>query len=159
MPGGNAPSNCVLSGRFEGAFVAGPAPDSAPDGMFGNAELGIICVPATPLRFTPELDSLFDSLFVGAPDAADAADAAEPGGADGAFEGDICGGAEAPGPMSGFEPGLRREAGVPAAAFSNEPRSESTLLTASGETCGAVLGSPTPLAVAANSGGTSGGGP
>ena len=40
------------------------------------------------------------------------------------------------------------------------PRRESTLLTASGDTCGAAFGSPMPCAVVASSGGTDcGGGP
>lgn len=158
MPGGNAPSNCVLSWRFEGALVAGAAPDGAPPGgRFGNAELGIICVPGTPLRFPPELDSLTDDP--GGADVAFEGDAGASEGNAGASEADAGVGSDVPSPMLGFEPALRREAGVPAVALSNALRSESTLLTASGETCGPVLGSPTPFAVAANSGGTSGGGP
>jgi hypothetical protein len=44
-------------------------------------------------------------------------------------------------------------------AASNAPRRESTLLTASGDTCGAELGSPIPGVVLASSGGSEGGGP
>lgn len=46
-----------------------------------------------------------------------------------------------------------------AAAFSNESGRVSTLLVASGETFGTVLGSPTPGVVDASSSGTDGGGP
>lgn len=52
------------------------------------------------------------------------------------------------------------EAGPAVAAFSKAPRCESTLLTASGEICGAADGSPTPGVVVPSSEGTeAGGGP
>ncbi len=49
--------------------------------------------------------------------------------------------------------------GARATASTNAPRRESTLLIASGETCGPLLGSPTPGVVDASSAGTEGGGP
>jgi hypothetical protein len=46
-----------------------------------------------------------------------------------------------------------------AIASAKAPRPESTLLIASGETCGPLIGSPTPGVVDASSIGTEGGGP
>ena len=50
------------------------------------------------------------------------------------------------------------DAGPLVTAFSNAPREELTLLTASGDTCGAATGSPTPFVVEPSSDGNEGGG-
>jgi hypothetical protein len=58
----------------------------------------------------------------------------------------------------GSEPEAAAEDRPPCSALPNAPRSDTTLLTASGDTCGAVLGSPIPGAVVASSGEIDGGG-
>jgi hypothetical protein len=99
--------------------------------------LGIICVPGTPPRFTPlpledasPLAPAFAFAFAFA--------------------------------RSGNNPTETActDAGPAVTAFSKAPRCESTLLTASGEICGAADGSPTPGVVVPSSEGTeAGGGP
>ena len=111
--------------------------------------LGIISVPGTPLRFTPLDDG---SAFAGIE--------GEEEGAGGAAGPDATGIELDPGPRGRTDGGC---AAAPAIASMNAPRRESTLLTASGETWGAALGSPMPAAVVASSPGTdagaAGGGP
>jgi hypothetical protein len=95
--------------------------------------LGIICVPATPPR---------RKLAGGGSGLA-------------AFGGAAFGAAA----FAGNNPAAaaRADSGPLVTAFSNAPRCDATLLTASGETCGAKLGAPMPGAVAASSGDTGGG--
>jgi hypothetical protein len=95
--------------------------------------LGIICVPGTPPRFTPlppDDASALAFAFAFAPSGNNPTETA-------------C-----------------TDAGPAVTAFSKAPRCESTLLTASGEICGAADGSPTPGVVVPSSEGTeAGGGP
>jgi len=158
-PAGNAPSSCVRSWRVAGGLPAeGAPPDAAPTGG-ANAELGIICVPATPLRGFAVADAS-PPATPGGPGSEDGDDPPEgAGGVDGdaaalalalAFASAFATAAAAALPTFGFafdvaasesssserNPMTAFDAGVPAAAASNAPRDESTLLTASGETCG-----------------------
>lgn len=158
----------MRSCRFAGAPTEAAPPDGVPDGAptgGASAELGIICVPATPLRGFP----IAEASLPARPDGAEAWGGDDgddpPGGADGvdgrAFDAALAGPAfsfasafaiatAAAFPTFGFAfdvaasdissselyPMIALDAGVPAAALSNAPREDRTLLTASGDTCG-----------------------
>lgn len=153
----------MRSCRCAGAPTEAASPDGVPDGAptgGANAELGIICVPATPLRGFPLAEA---SLPTG-PAGAGGADGDDPpdgaGGVDGddaalaapafAFASAFAIAAAAAVPTFGFafdvaasdissselKPMTAFDAGVPVEAASNAPREDNTLLMASGDTFG-----------------------
>jgi hypothetical protein len=127
----------VRSFRVAGVEAAGPE-GVPPEGveaerLAGFCMLGINCVPGTPPRLKLEDESGL-AVTPPPPDAAPA------------------------GKSPPETPWI--DAGPDVIAFSNAPRPDSTLLTASGETRGAALGSPTPGVVVPSSGACdTGGGP